>query len=590
MTSHEGYLSDAVAVPCGPPVSHGPTAADASDDNATVLPANKFDAPSSCEASELADVQISSGREYDNDQHRPADVTNHATVDGDALSPHRQELLRSLQQVLGEEEFTKLSPDLLDLGTDSLERLLAEQSCRPNADSNCNPKESAPTHDPDGDNSIREQLLKLIRAALGEEEYNKHAPQLMGLGTDSLRNLLDGLGVDTAHISPGSKGNFDEEASPSPVMPADLADARIREPTLALITKASSQRQRQGESQAQFLGRLTHLHLVNKKLSVLGDILHNSCAQLRVLYLSENRFHTLGLLPTGLESLFLQENELWEMDSWSNKLPNLSILNLNENRMSLLHGLKRSSCLQELTMRGQRGSRLDFDAGTLRIICQSLRVLDVSQNQLTDLTPLACLSRLQRLDASQNELASVSMVAPVLRNASDLRHLKLERNPLCSKGRYRDDVVLLAHSLEELDGRSVGRGEHIFLQELNQRRQHRNKNKRTPSAPPAMEGGRNQMAQAENQRLEGMASAMPVQAGRRNGKKNALVRRAVSEDRSRLPSDAADEPYRAAGRFKANAEPGVSSSRLPPLLPATDRKVDAAFTSRGYRQRKIDMA
>ena len=166
-----------------------------------------------------------------------------------------------------------------------------------------------------------------------------------------------------------------------------------------------------------------------------------------------------------------------------------------------------------------------------------------------------------------------------MRSAFDLRHLKLERNPLCAKGRYRDEVVLLAHKLEELDGRNVGRGEHIFLQELNQRRQQRDKSKRTPSAPPAMGRIPDPIVQAENHRLIGMSSAMPAQSDKRNVKKNASLRRSFSEDRSRVPSDTAVMSFPNAsaaqcgiGRFKANAEPGVNHSRLPPLLPAAHRK------------------
>merc|ERR1712232_594670 len=128
------------------------------------------------------------------------------------------------------------------------------------------------------------------------------------------------------------------------------------------------------------------------------------------------------------------------------------------------------------------------------------------------------------------------------------------------------------------DGRSVGRSEHIFLQELNQRRQQRNRKKRWPSAPSA--------------RLDRMANERPPEADRRKMKGGDSHTRSAS-----LPSDAESILHAAAaaaarrdtGRFKASHDARVSSSRLPPLPPTTDRQVDAAIGNRGYLQRKIDM-
>jgi len=297
---------------------------------------------------------------------------------------------------------------------------------------------------------------------------------------------------DTTALTPGStqsslpNGDALPETPQHPLTPpADVDTASVRQPNLAMISRAAGQRPRKGETTQDMLTRVTHLHLEDKGLTSLGDLLCSLCPRLRVLHLSENRLHELGPLRQTMEALNLQANNIWEMESWSSNLPNLEVLDLRENQIKHLSGLNRSFMLRELVLRGQRRLGLRFSMRTLRVISSSLRVLDVARNCLEDLSPLACLVHIQRFDASNNALATLDAASKAIGAMPGLSWLMLEGNPACkTTSRYREEVVLLVDRLQELDNRAVSDTERHFLRELNRRRRQR---KRGPSAPPQLD-------------------------------------------------------------------------------------------------------
>lgn len=540
-------------------------------------------------------------------------------------SARAAELRRALCEALGEEEYLKHASQLEGLSADSLDDILAGlgsndgASCAaaPVEASTCGQADEAPEQGdvsgggPPGHTGPpvvppvdltgvgtgkAEELRVRLREVLGEEQFAKHAAQLSELGIESLQDLLDSLTKDDECAD----GSSARDGLERPSMPEDLAAnlGNCRELTLPLLAKGTTQKARKGESQNELLARLTHLQLSEKKLSVLGDLVHRTCPGLRVLYLSENRLHSIGALPAGLESVFLQDNEIWEMSSWSEKLPHLQTLNLNDNRVSLVDGLSSSSRLQELSVRRQRqpdGSQLQFAPGTLAAIGCSLRVLDVAENSLTSLEPLSGLTSLLRLDATRNALASMAAVTPLLRSARDLRTLKLEGNPLCAAGqRYRDEVVVQAHNLQELDGKEIGSRERVFVHELSQRRRQRSQSrKRTPSESPHPDGERQGSGGARPPRMG--ASESPrgrCPSGGSSGPRRTLSSqgsRSLAQDNAAFAAAGAmgGPPVRVLRKGKGAESDSSSLPRLPPLLPAV---AGADMGTKKMRQRQIDIA
>jgi len=276
-----------------------------------------------------------------------------------------------------------------------------------------------------------------------------------------------------------------------PEPPPGLDQLPVQKPNLKVLATGTKQWPRSNKPPDQVLPKVTHLFLAEKGLTVLGDGVQQFCHALKVLHLQHNRLHEMGKLPERLETLQLDGNQLWEMASWSDRLPQLQVLDLRGNNLTVVEGLHSSRQLRHLVLRGQRRSRelgLRFSPSALQAIAPGLRVLDVARNHLADISLLSCLKRLETLDVSHNELAAVEDVTAVVRCMPELHSLLVEGNPFSFMNgrRYRDDIILVARNLEELDGKQVGRGEHAFLGELRRRRRSRAAavNDRGPPSPP----------------------------------------------------------------------------------------------------------
>lgn len=266
------------------------------------------------------------------------------------------------------------------------------------------------------------------------------------------------------------------EPPPEVPRPANLPSVPERAPTQAMLVSATSMKQHHGQSQQQFLGTLTHLHLGRKGLTSLGDAA-NLCGRLKVLNLEGNHFQEIqGLRPNcTFEVLHLQGNDVWNLSTWSQSLPSLRSLDLSENFLTLVAGLDNSRGLEELNLRGQRsGVPLQFHTPTLNVFARSLHRLDVSRNRITDISPVASLLALEQFFANSNMLSDLTHVGNVLQRLGRLKRLGLAENPACSTFKYRDLVIISAsESLEELDDKAIQRHERAFLVKMHQRRRER---------------------------------------------------------------------------------------------------------------------
>mmetsp|Transcript_30103 Transcript_30103/g.55651 ORF Transcript_30103/g.55651 Transcript_30103/m.55651 type:complete len:548 (-) Transcript_30103:100-1743(-) len=306
-----------------------------------------------------------------------------------------------------------------------------------------------------------------------------------------------------------------EPPAPAPSVdhPADLIDAPAREPSQAMLVKATSMRQHQGQSAEQFLVKLTHLHLAQHRLTSLGEATR-LCPKVRVLYLEGNRIQRLPAVHRTCESLLVQSNDIWELSDWTQNLPNLRTLDLSNNRLSVFSGLDSCNQLEDLSLRGQRStSPLYLHPPTLQVMARSLSKLDVARNRMTDLSPLAVLSCLERLDAGENEIVELSALNTALTGMRRLSNLRLQENPLCRwLRRYRDEVVTLAGPcLSELDGKAVTPTERQFLAELQRRR-------RNSSTPPLQPSSAESTPKARASAGEGIRRSASVGASTRVGR------------------------------------------------------------------------
>jgi len=191
----------------------------------------------------------------------------------------------------------------------------------------------------------------------------------------------------------------------------------------------------------------------------------------KTIYAYDNRIvYVSGLSKLrGLENLYLQDNRVYSLEDWSEDLPGLRILHLQGNAVPALAGLSASGRLEELLINEQRiPQALRLDEPTIRAIGGSLRTLDVSRNGLRDLAPLRGLVRLEALTATENQVEAPGLY-PVLEACRLLRTLSVHGNPLTQKRKWQDEVILRSASVEEIDGKPVGKAR-AFLQNLNARK------------------------------------------------------------------------------------------------------------------------
>jgi protein phosphatase 1 regulatory subunit 42 len=297
-----------------------------------------------------------------------------------------------------------------------------------------------------------------------------------------------------------------------------------------LIMKGAKRRPTLGQSISDFYASITHLHFQN--LRIVGDVEPiRLCANLRVLYLYENRLTSLkgiGQLRK-LTNLYAQDNRIADLSDFEAP-PALTQLYLGGNRLSLIEGLEGCEALEELHLEGQRQPEREVaeagliariatvriaeeevadgakgmdladgsDAATaqapatgadlftggatmpalsiapasLMAIAPTLRKLVMHHNGLDDeaLEPIVVLQALTSLDARHNRLSSVARLQQLLVRMPQLVSVQLHGNDeLTSAPKFRERVIVATHVVAELDGKPIKESERAFLLQLAQR-------------------------------------------------------------------------------------------------------------------------
>ena len=124
--------------------------------------------------------------------------------------------------------------------------------------------------------------------------------------------------------------------------------------------------------------------------------------------------------------------------------------------------------LRELYIGNQKTSKkFTFDEYSLATISSTLQLLDMPNVNLVNSKPLYYLENLHTLNLQKNKIEDLQgQVAPFLMTCQRLKNLQLQQNPVVKTFKYRDQVVLMTHFLQELDGKTIKAQERQYLNTL----------------------------------------------------------------------------------------------------------------------------
>ncbi|XP_062836385.1 protein phosphatase 1 regulatory subunit 42 isoform X3 [Anolis carolinensis] len=223
--------------------------------------------------------------------------------------------------------------------------------------------------------------------------------------------------------------------------------------TLELIVKSLNQKNRRDESLAQHLRKITHLKLANKNIDIIDDL--SLCKNINVLYLYDNQIKEIHNLDfaSNLRHLYLQNNCITRIENIAS-LSKLEKLYLGGNYITVVEGLENLEELRELHVESQQlplGEKLLFDPRSLHSLAKSLSVLNISNNNIDEMSDLAILENIFHLIAVDNQIQHIKDLELVLGVWTKLSKLELSGNPVCHKPKYRDRVILQSKSLDDND-------------------------------------------------------------------------------------------------------------------------------------------
>ena len=306
-----------------------------------------------------------------------------------------------------------------------------------------------------------------------------------------------------------------------------------------LLLKCLGHISRRGdETLAQFLKRITHVYFQEKNISVIENL--HECSNLSVLYLYDNKIEEISNLTfaVNLTHLYLQNNMISKLDGL-HRCCNLNKLYLGFNKIIVIENLEKCTELKELHVENQKlptGEKMLFDPRTLMCLSQSLLVLNISGNGVDSINELACLKSLTQLTCKDNKLTSMKELSRVFGSLSSLWKLEIEGNPVCSKPKFRDRVIIMAANLAMMDGKEITDTSRKFLQNWRNMRDLRKRQTEQDILPPITNG----------------SSSEDVQRRNNTNNQSPLARNSVSSPRQEFTSNGQNGTH--GGSFAGNGE------------------------------------
>ncbi|CAH2237642.1 jg11322 [Pararge aegeria aegeria] len=220
---------------------------------------------------------------------------------------------------------------------------------------------------------------------------------------------------------------------------------------------------------------LKQKHLINKRPTHL--FMHEKCLteipkprnpnHINYAYYHNNqisKIENLNLLY-NLTHLHLQWNKITKIEGLEN-LVKLKKLYLTSNQISVVENLEGLKYLEELHIEKQNVNGTDplcFDPRTMLSIGASLRILNVSQNRIADMTWTKPLRRLEVLIAKRNNLEDVEAIADDLCTLVSLIDANFKENPMTKKHRYKETIIARCSQLRVLDTIPIHNTSRTFL-------------------------------------------------------------------------------------------------------------------------------
>ncbi|KAK0704754.1 hypothetical protein B0H67DRAFT_592265 [Lasiosphaeris hirsuta] len=220
---------------------------------------------------------------------------------------------------------------------------------------------------------------------------------------------------------------------------------------------------------------MRELELRSKRLESL-HALHEFCARLESLDVSDNEIGNLNGIPSSIRHLKMTNNQLSGLTAWDHLanlqyvdvsgngltslaafkgLVHLRSLRVDNNQITSLDGIKFHDGLQSLRARGNAIEELDFDQNRLH----RLTDLDLKNNKIKRIINLEQLAALDSLNLEGNQLESFEIASekPLL----SLRYLRLNDNKLSALDLKMIPHIRLLHAdrncLSKISGLSRAR-------------------------------------------------------------------------------------------------------------------------------------
>ncbi|XP_052741408.1 uncharacterized protein LOC112056946 [Bicyclus anynana] len=167
----------------------------------------------------------------------------------------------------------------------------------------------------------------------------------------------------------------------------------------------------------------------------------------------------------NLTHLHLQWNNITKIEGLEH-LTKLKKLYLTSNKISVVENLEGLKYLEELHIEKQNVNGTDplcFDPRTMVSVGASLRILNVSQNRLSDMSWAKPLRRLEILIVKKNNLENVEEVADNLCALINLVDVNFKENPMTKKHRYKETIIARCSQLRVLDTMPIHNTSRTFL-------------------------------------------------------------------------------------------------------------------------------
>ncbi|KAL0811911.1 hypothetical protein ABMA28_009324 [Loxostege sticticalis] len=212
--------------------------------------------------------------------------------------------------------------------------------------------------------------------------------------------------------------------------------------------------------------RPTHLFMHEKCLTCIPK--PKNTGHIIYAYYHNNhitKIENLDLLY-NLTHLHLQWNKISKIEGLD-KLHGLKKLYLGNNQISVVENLENLKYLEELHIEKQNMNNADglcFDPRSMLSLGPSLRILNVSENKITDMAWVKPLRRLEVLIAKKNCISDHQSTADHLCMLICLVDANFIGNPMTKKHRYKETIIARCSQLRVLDNVVIHNTNKTFLQ------------------------------------------------------------------------------------------------------------------------------